>query len=94
MSEQYDFDIMADRSIDHARKWDPELIAKKYPGVRKDFIPMWIADMDFPTSPAIRKALVQLSDNGAYGYTYVDSTRQLSTGRNVATAMRCAASGS
>ena len=73
MSEQYDFDVMADRSIDHARKWDPELIAKKFPGARKDFIPMWIADMDFPTSPAIRKALVQLSDNGAYGYTYAHS---------------------
>lgn len=67
---KYDFDTLSDRSIDNARKWDPGIVHSKFPHVRKDFIPMWIADMDFKAAPEIRKALVRMSENGAYGYTY------------------------
>lgn len=70
MSETFNFDTMADRTLDHARKWDSTIIKQKYPHARKDFIPMWIADMDFPAAPAIRRALVKVADNGAYGYGY------------------------
>lgn len=65
----YDFDTMADRSIDHARKWDASIIQQKFPGTPSDFIPMWIADMDFPAAPEIRRALTRVAENGAYGYT-------------------------
>lgn len=70
MSEPFNFDVMADRTLDHARKWDPAIIKQKYPHARADSIPMWIADMDFPAAPAIRRALVEVADNGAYGYGY------------------------
>lgn len=70
MSKAYDFDVMADRTLDHARKWDPAIIKQKYPQAKDDFIPMWIADMDFPAAPAIRRALVEVAENGAYGYGY------------------------
>lgn len=67
---QYDFDTLADRSIDNARKWDSGIVHSKFPKVREDFIPLWIADMDFQAAPEIRQALSQMADNGAYGYTY------------------------
>ncbi|WP_056989586.1 MalY/PatB family protein, partial [Lacticaseibacillus camelliae] len=67
---QYDFDTLADRSIDNARKWDSGIVHSKFPKVRDDFIPLWIADMDFQAAPEIREALAKMSENGAYGYTY------------------------
>jgi len=67
---KYDFDKIADRSIDNARKWDKDIVNKKFPGISDDFIPLWIADMDFKAAPEIRNALTRMSDNGAYGYTY------------------------
>lgn len=67
---KYDFDDIADRGIDNARKWDKEIVNKKFPGRPDDFIPLWIADMDFKAAPEIRDALTRMSQNGAYGYTY------------------------
>lgn len=66
----YDFDSMADRSLDHARKWDPVIIKQKFPKAGDDYIPMWIADMDFAAAPAIRTRLAEVAQNGAYGYGY------------------------
>ncbi|WP_308618234.1 PatB family C-S lyase [uncultured Enterococcus sp.] len=70
MKVDYQFDQMADRRIDHARKWDQKIIQSKYPGTPKDCIPMWIADMDFPAAPPINEAFMKIAQNGAYGYTY------------------------
>lgn len=67
---KYDFDHLADRSIDQARKWDLGIMKSKFPHVRDDFIPLWIADMDFKAAPEIRQALAEMAENGAYGYTY------------------------
>lgn len=36
MKVDYQFDQMADRRIDHARKWDQKIIQSKYPGTPKD----------------------------------------------------------
>ncbi|WP_191988700.1 MalY/PatB family protein [Lacticaseibacillus daqingensis] len=68
--QHYDFDTLADRSVDHARKWDSGIVHSKFPQVREDFIPLWIADMDFQAAPEIRTALAEMANNGAYGYTY------------------------
>lgn len=59
----YDFDSMADRSLDHARKWDPVIIKQKFPKAGDDYIPMWIADMDFAAAPAIRTRLAEVAQN-------------------------------
>lgn len=67
---KYDFDEIADRKIDNARKWDTAIVNGKFPGIKDDFIPLWIADMDFKAAPEIRKALEIMAENGAYGYTY------------------------
>jgi cystathionine beta-lyase len=44
-------------------KWD------KYK--RKDIIPLWVADMDFRSPPAVIQALKSRVDHGVFGYTIV-----------------------
>lgn len=70
MKEVYEFDQLADRTIDHARKWDRALLKKKFSALPEEVIPMWIADMDFRVAPVISEAFKQVVENGAYGYTY------------------------
>lgn len=65
-----DFDNMANREVDHCRKWDKKIINEKFPEVKDNFIPMWIADMDFKASSEIIEEFVNISQNGAFGYTY------------------------
>ena len=42
-----------------------------------DFIPMWVADMNFPTVPTIPESIIERAKHPAYGYfaprdTYFD----------------------
>ena len=54
----YDFDHCPDRRGTESVKWD------LYPGT----LPLWVADMDFPVAPEIRKALQKRLDHGVFGY--------------------------
>lgn len=36
-----------------------------------DMIPLWVADMDFETAPAVRDAVIERAAHGIYGYTHV-----------------------
>ena len=56
----FDFDTVADRSGSDSHKW------QRYGD--RDIIPMWVADMDFPSPPEILKALHQRIDHGIFGY--------------------------
>ncbi|MDE6322935.1 MAG: pyridoxal phosphate-dependent aminotransferase [Paramuribaculum sp.] len=59
----FDFDKIINRRGTGSYKWDtPE---------DPDVIPMWVADMDFRTSPAIINALEERVRQGIFGYTYV-----------------------
>ena len=49
----------------HCLKWDER---ERVFG-RADVIPLWVADMDFPTAPAVRDALVARAQHALYGYT-------------------------
>lgn len=59
----FDFDSITPRHNSGSYKWDtaddPELL------------PMWVADMDFKTAPAIIDALEQRVHHGIFGYTKV-----------------------
>lgn len=57
----FDFDEVIDRRGTAAVKWD------KYAG--RDVIPMWVADMDFRSAPAIIEALKRRAEHGVFGYT-------------------------
>ena len=60
---KYNFDEIIDRRGTNSYKWD----LVKEEGV----IPMWVADMDFQTAPAIREALRQRVEHGVFGYSIV-----------------------
>lgn len=56
---KFDFDLPIDRRGTASLKWDtPD-------GV----IPMWVADMDFPTAPAVREAIESRAAHGVFGYS-------------------------
>lgn len=63
---KYDFDTIIPRRGTNSYKWDsvPE----------KDILPMWVADMDFRTAPAITEALEKRAALGIFGYTRVPSS--------------------
>jgi len=56
----YDFVNPPDRRGTDSQKW------QKYAG--KDILPMWVADMDFKSPPAITAALQERVAHGIYGY--------------------------
>lgn len=37
-----------------------------------ELLPMWLADMDFPTAPAVIEAMQRRLDHGIFGYTALD----------------------
>jgi cysteine-S-conjugate beta-lyase len=56
----FDFDRVPERRDTDSQKW------QKYAG--RDVLPMWVADMDFPSAPAIIEALHRRVDHGVFGY--------------------------
>jgi cysteine-S-conjugate beta-lyase len=56
----FDFDTVPHRLGTDSQKW------QKY--ASQDILPLWVADMDFRSSPAILKALHDRVDHGIFGY--------------------------
>ena len=59
---RYDFDQITDRRNTGSLKWD----------VAEGELPMWVADMDFQTAPAVREAIEKRAAHGVFGYTDVE----------------------
>jgi cystathionine beta-lyase len=57
----FDFDTPVERRGTGSLKWD------KYQG--RDILPMWVADMDFLSPPAVVEALKARAEHGVFGYT-------------------------
>lgn len=57
-----DFDTIINRRHSGSYKWDT---------ADDDILPMWVADMDFRTAPAIIDALRLRVEHGVFGYTHV-----------------------
>ena len=57
----YNFDRIINRSGTNSLKWD----------IKKEELPMWVADMDFEVSDEIVKALEERVKNHIYGYNIV-----------------------
>lgn len=58
---KYDFDAGVDRRNTDSLKWD----------VAEHELPMWVADMDFPTAPAVREAIERRAAHGVFGYCVI-----------------------
>ena len=58
---EYNFDTFIDRRNTYALKWT----------VAKTELPMWVADMDFPTAPEIQSAILKRAKHGIFGYSII-----------------------
>lgn len=67
---EYNFDEIIDRHDEKCRKWDRTIIEQEFGPIPDDFIPMWIADMDFRSPQGILDAFMKASQRGTFGYTY------------------------
>ena len=56
---KFDFDKKVDRLNSHSLKWD--LYGKEY-------LPLWVADLDFEVPPAVTERLKKRMEHGIYGY--------------------------
>lgn len=70
----YSFDRLIDRRNTRSYKWDQNDILFG----DSDVLSLWVADMDFPSPPAVKEALKKRADIGLYGYairtnSYFDS---------------------
>ena len=55
----FDFDKETDRRNTGSLKWD----------VKENELPMWVADMDFETAPAVTNAIKARAEHGIFGYS-------------------------
>ncbi|MEI6208051.1 MAG: PatB family C-S lyase [Desulfuromonadales bacterium] len=62
IKSHFDFDTPINRNNTGSEKWN------KYKG--RDILPLWVADMDFRSPPALIKALHDRVEHGVFGYTY------------------------
>jgi cystathionine beta-lyase len=58
---KYNFDEVVDRRGTGSEKWN----------VRENELPMWVADMDFPAAPCIRRMIEKRVAHGVFGYSCI-----------------------
>lgn len=58
---KHEFDNLPNRRNTHSYKWD----------IKENELPLWVADMDFKTCPAVISAVKEKAEIGAYGYTFI-----------------------
>lgn len=58
---KYDFDKIVNRRNTQSLKWD----------VSENELPMWVADMDFESCPAVKEVLERKVAQGIYGYSII-----------------------
>lgn len=93
---KYDFTSILDRAGKDAIAVDgvgtrPGFTPEK-PKEGFDFIPMWVADMNFPTAPSITEAIIERAKHPAFGYfavsdAYYDSVIRWQEERNGVTGL-------
>ncbi|MEF9384636.1 MalY/PatB family protein [Ralstonia solanacearum species complex bacterium KE056] len=76
---RFDFDTVVDRSHSNSLKWGDSAGAMTDAQAQANPLPMWVADMDFKSPPAVISALHEAVSHGVYGYAagmtkgYVDA---------------------
>lgn len=66
----FDFDKIIERKSDKCRKWDHAFVCSRFGNVPQSFIPLWIADMDFTSPPAVIDGFQRIVEHGTFGYTW------------------------
>ena len=70
VTKEFDFDSFIDRENTESLKWD----ARERRGYPETVLPMWVADMDHRTAPAVVRALHERVAHGIFGYTSPDAS--------------------
>jgi cysteine-S-conjugate beta-lyase len=65
LTNTFDFDLAINREGTNSLKYE----ARQTLFGRADVVPMWVADMDFATPPAVTQALIKRAKSPIYGYT-------------------------
>ncbi|MBU5590368.1 pyridoxal phosphate-dependent aminotransferase [Clostridium sp. MSJ-4] len=63
----YNFDEIIHRRGTTCVKWDEGII-----DLGEEFLPMWVADMDFPCPVEVHKAIKKRAEHPIFGYTYAN----------------------
>lgn len=61
-----DFDAPYSRKGSYSIKHDG--LAEVFGLTGEDLLPLWVADMDFPSPPVVQEAIIKRAAQGAYGY--------------------------
>jgi cystathionine beta-lyase len=73
LQQDFDFDQLVNRDHSNSLKYD----GRQAMFGRDDVIPLWVADMDFASPPAVTDALLQRAHHPIYGYSsFPESTYQ------------------
>jgi cystathionine beta-lyase len=65
LQQDFDFDQLVNRDHSNSLKYD----GRQAMFGRDDVIPLWVADMDFASPPAVTDALLQRAHHPIYGYS-------------------------
>lgn len=66
-SSKFDFETVVDRLAQRSTKWLE--VSEMTDSAQGPLIPLWIADMDFKSPPAVLEALQQAVQHGIFGYS-------------------------
>lgn len=66
----FDFSSLENRVNTMSTKWDK----RKEIFDNQDLLPMWVADSDWQTAPAVKKALLKRAETGIFGYSFADQS--------------------
>jgi cystathionine beta-lyase len=73
LQQDFDFDQQINREHSNSLKYD----GRQSMFAKADVIPLWVADMDFASPPAVSSALLQRASHPIYGYSsFPESTYQ------------------
>ena len=66
----FEFSKLENRINTMATKWDKT----KEIFDSDDILPMWVADSDWQTAPAVKKRLLERAEHGIFGYSFADQS--------------------
>jgi cystathionine beta-lyase len=66
----FEFSKLENRINTMATKWDKT----KEIFDSDDILPMWVADSDWQTAPAVKKRLLERAEHGIFGYSFADKS--------------------
>ena len=68
--QNFNFSKLENRENTMAAKWDKraEIFGSE------DVLPLWVADSDWQTAPAVKQKLIERAEAGIFGYSFADQS--------------------